>query len=114
RSQPPTLALTDAQAARRESRDQFSVAHGHGACGDEGVPTLLGHVVVVAIEAALRQTLGARERVQLVERLVAHEVSPQPIVRWPHRLVYEHGHARSLRGRPVRPGFAASTVVGYY
>lgn len=55
-----------------------------------------GNVVVVAIESALRNALRGRERVQLVEALVADEVRPQPAVRRPHRVIDEYGHTPSI------------------
>ena len=67
RLQSPSFALTDAKPARGESGDEFAVAHGHRARVDEGVPSFVGHVVVIAIEPAFGQPVGAGEAVEFVE-----------------------------------------------
>ena len=78
-----------AQALRNSSRLGTTC----GTAGDQRRPELLGHVVVVALEAAPRDVVGDGESVQLVERLVADEVAPAPPAEPPSRLVDQDRHA---------------------
>ena len=58
-----------------------------GAGGDQTPVRLIGHVVVVAIEAAARDAVRRGERVELLQARVAHKVRPQPAVCRPARIV---------------------------
>jgi hypothetical protein len=47
--------------------------------------------------------MTARERVELVETLVAHEVRPEASVSGPEGVIDEYGHLASLGVEPRRP-----------
>jgi hypothetical protein len=68
------FALGNAQSARREPLHELANRHGLGAGRDEIVVPVRRHVVVVEIEAAAGDSHQAREGVQFVEGVVAHEM----------------------------------------
>ena len=70
------------------------------------IPVLIRNVIVISLEATLGDSKLARERVQLLDRRVADEVTPQPIVRGPDRGVDEDRHQEL---NPVRSRCSASS-----
>ena len=85
-----------------------------GACGHHRSRMLLWHVVVVALEAAARYPHRCREVVQLLQRLVRHQMAPPPAAPPPARLVDEHGHGsqpRTRAGAGSRPRLARCLVA---
>ena len=58
----------------------------------------LGNVVVITLEPAFGNTKRCGERVQFLERGVADQVAPEPIVRGPNRCVDQDGHVVSKAG----------------
>ena len=89
-----TVASADAQAAGAEAHDELTARDGARARGDEVGHAALGNVLVVEVETAHRIVVRARERVQLLEGLVAYEMSPEGAVSRPHCCVDEHRHGR--------------------
>ncbi len=69
-----------AEALADQAADQFPAGDGHRARRDDRVVPFRRDVVVVAVESALRNAHRGRERMQLVVRLVARQVRPQPSV----------------------------------
>ena len=83
RISPPLATIACAAAARRRAvaRSAPATSHRHRTGGDDRVVPLRRDVVVVAVEAALRDAQGPGERVQLGVRRVAGEVRPQVVPR---------------------------------
>src|SRR5690606_12290558 len=104
RHESATVAGRDAQARGAQAADELAARHGHRAERDELVEAIDGVVVVVTVEAARRDPCEPGEGVQLVERVVAHEVAPHGPVPRPHRRVDEHRHASTLPRTCARAG----------
>ena len=82
-----------------------------GAFRDGAVAQLVGDVVVVALEGAVRDPEPRRERMQLLDRGVAHQVRPEPPAPRPDRVVDEDGHLsrrRRRRAPSAEPSASAS------
>ena len=88
--------LAAAQAAADQTLDQFPGADGLGAEDDQAVVAALGHVVVVPVEGALRETCPGGELVQLFERCIGDQMREHRAVGRPGRGVDEDGHSPSL------------------
>jgi len=86
------ILRANAQTALDEASDQLVTAYGGRSGGDKVVDTPIGHVVVVQIEAALRDFIDSRKLMEFCQRVVADQVCPQHSVRRPHRRVDEYGH----------------------
>lgn len=85
-----------------------------GAGRDQRVDAVVGHVVVVAVEAATGKALGRGERVQLVEIAVADQMRPQAAVGRPARIVDENRHAPIIGARADsrREAVGAGPAIG--
>ena len=83
----------EAMSARTSSRPATWLRTG----GDEPRVRLIGHVVVVEVEAATGDAVRLGERVQLVEVAIADQMRPQPAVRRPAR----HRRSGSSRADPT-------------
>lgn len=55
------------EAGRLQPAKQLAALDHHGTTIDQQITVLLGHVVVVALEAASRNVVGGSERVEFVE-----------------------------------------------
>ncbi len=94
------IALLYSQPAPAESLNQLPVAHENSAGLNEfRVPTGRD-VVMVQIEAAIRQSAICGELMQFIERGIADKMSPEHSVCGPHWLVDEHGHASESKPGP--------------
>src|SRR5205823_1959063 len=71
--------LSAAQACRLQPAYQLTRRHLDGPQCDRVAPQLARYVVVVAVERAPRKPQLFRERVELVIRLIAHEMGPHAI-----------------------------------
>ena len=91
----PALRRSQAQSGLAQALQQLAARHHLGAAGDQRRPELLGHVVVVTLEAAPGMA-GLGESVQLLERGVADEVAPAPAAEPPARLVDQDRHPTRL------------------
>ena len=67
-----------------------------GPRSDEALMRFVRDVVVVEIESASGDAVRRRERVQLVQVVVAHQMSPQPAVGRPPRIVDQDAHVQIL------------------
>ena len=97
-------ALGPAQPRRGQPGDQLAGGDRRGPGVDGTRVPLGGQVVVVPVEAALRDPEPAGEGVQLVERLVAGDVRPEPAVAVRLRRVDEDGQGERLTSPRARPG----------
>lgn len=70
------VALVHAEEARLEALHELADANGLGTESDELAPLARGNVVVVEVEPAAGDARGRGERVQFLERGVAHYVRP--------------------------------------
>lgn len=94
------IALPDSKSATAKPFDQLPVAHRNRARLNEfRVPTCR-YVVMIKIEAALRQSATRGELMQFIERGITDQMRPERTVRRPHRLVNQHGHASESRAEP--------------
>jgi hypothetical protein len=69
----------------------------HGTGGDEPRQRVCGDVVVVDVESPVRDAVGCREGMKLVQTLIADQVRPQPTMGGPDGIIDENGHAASIR-----------------
>jgi len=93
----PALGGRQPQPRLLQAVQQLTAVHLHRAGLDQARSVLLRDVVVIALEAATRDPRPIGERVQLVVRLVAHEVAPHPAAPAPQRVVDQDRHDRQRR-----------------
>lgn len=67
-----------------------------GTRGDQSCVGFFGYVVVVAVEAAAGDAVQRCEVVELLERPIAHQMSPKSVVRGPPRVVDQDRHITIL------------------
>ena len=91
------LARRDPQTRGDERAHERVPVHMARTGGDQSRVRLIGHVVVVAVEATTGDAVRLGERVQLVEVGIADQVRPQPAVRRPARIVDQDRHEPILR-----------------
>jgi len=67
-----------------------------GAGGDQSRMGFFRHVIVIAVEAAARNSVRRCEVVELLQRAIAHQVRPKSVVRGPPRVVDQDPHMTIL------------------
>lgn len=87
-----TLRRAEAQAGRFEASQQLPALDDRRAGVDERVTEFFGDVVVVALETTTRDVVVIGEVVELVERLVAHQMAPAATAVPPSRFVHQDRH----------------------
>ena len=86
------FALRYAQSGLLKAAQEFASSHGHRALRHEVRDAVLGHVVVVVVEAAPRDPRRCREGVELFVGLVADQVRPDGAMGGPDGRIDEDGH----------------------
>ncbi len=105
------LGLAAPQTGAHQPADQLARGHRHSAGLDQPVVELVGHVVVVALEAPGGDAVRGGEVVELVVRRVAHQVRPEPPV-GRHRRRVDEDHRTAAPRRPLqRPPSEESSRV---
>ena len=104
------VAAPHPQARGDEPAHQLVAAHVLSSRRDESRVGLVGHVVVVEIEAAAGDAVRRGEGVQLLEVGVADQVRPEAAMRRPARIVDQDRHVQILRtGAATRAGLLSRT-----
>lgn len=91
-----TLSCRHPKARRPEAPHELARVDEHRSECHEFVVAFGWHVVVVAIEPALRDPSRASERVQLLERGLRDQVPPDAAMIGPQRGIKEDRHVASL------------------
>ena len=94
------VAPTHAESAVAECDDKLPCGDRSSACGDEPIDHLFWHVVVVEIEAARGDPLGAGELVQLSEVVIAHQMRPESPMSRPTRGIDQDRHTLIIESLP--------------
>lgn len=113
----PTARGRQAESGRPQPPDELTTVHLERAGRHHLGSKPLWHVVVVTLEAASRDPDTRCEGVQLLERGVAHQMTPPLLAKPPSRLVDQDRHRASLAHRPrwatVRPDATLARVSSH-
>jgi hypothetical protein len=113
-----TLGGREAQTRSAKAANEIAAVHLDRTGLDHLGPILLGNVVVISLEPTPRDPLALGERVQFIERCIAHQVTPATFAEPPSGLIDEDHRpgcpagaiasaAHPARAYPDRDRFAA-------
>lgn len=99
----PTGDASTAESGSSKPCQELARRHRHGTCRDDCGPPRGRHIVVITLERPPRQTDSSGERVQLLVRLIAYNVTPVGPMAGPDGRIDEDRHP-SMFAVLQRPG----------